>query len=283
MVQWFPGHMTKARRLIVENLKLVDVVLELADARLPVSSRNPLLDELLGEKPRLLILTKEDLASGPLTKNWLSYFTSQGIVATSFSFQKRGSQRKTILSLIRVQAQPVLAKRKAKGILNQTVRTMVVGIPNVGKSTLINYLRGKSAAETGDKPGVTKGKQWVRLKGDIELLDTPGLLWPKIEDREAALKLAASGAIGEKAYDPVDVAVWLIGWLKSNLPGSLGERYRVNEDRDSLTVLEDICRSRGFLFKGGEPEREKAAVILLDEFRAGKLGPITLDYPPLKE
>jgi ribosome biogenesis GTPase A len=281
-VQWFPGHMTKARRLIEENLKIVDVVLELADARVPESSRNPLLKELTGDKPRLLVLTKEDLADRNKTREWRKAYDREGLPNLAASFTRGGrNAKKDLTELIRALAQPLLEKRQKKGIINKTVRIMVVGIPNVGKSTLINFLAGRTAAETGDKPGVTKGKQWIRLANEIELLDMPGLLWPKIEDPAVGLKLAATGAIGEQAYDQAEVALWLLGWLVQNAPGRLAERYGVAETPDTPELMRAIGARRGFLLKKGEIDTLKTAVILLDELRGGKLGGITFDEPPL--
>ena len=278
MVQWFPGHMTKARRLITENVKLADVVVELADARVPASSRNPLLDELIGARPRLLILTKEDLAEKEATKAWLKYYNTAGVYALAVDAARGGkAARSRVIDAARRQAADILNARRGKGIINMTVRMMVVGIPNVGKSTFINFLAGRGSAVTGDRPGVTRGKQWVRLGADVELLDMPGLLWPKIEDGETGYKLAATGAIGDQALDRAEIAVWLLGWLMSHAPGRLKERYKVEENIAPAELLAEIGAKRGFLMAGGTPDREKTAVIVLDEFRGGKLGLVTMD------
>lgn len=279
MIQWFPGHMAKTKRLIKENVKLADVVLELADARLPQSSRNPLLNELLGSKPRILVLTKEDLAEATATVKWLKHFNSTGLktIAVNAADGTR-TIRKKILESIREETTDLLEKRRAKGIINRSVRTMIVGIPNVGKSTLINFLARKGAAATGDKPGVTRGKQWIRLDEDVELLDMPGLLWPKFEDPEVGFKLAASGAISDEVVDRTELALWLTGWLVVRYPGRLAERYGINENLAALPLLEAITRKRGFLKSGGEAELHKGAVMLVDEFRAGKLGRCTFDH-----
>jgi len=284
MVQWFPGHMAKARRLITENLKLVDVVTELADARLPASSRNPLLDELIGDKPRLLVLTKEDLADNEGTKAWLKYYNDAGLTALSVD-ASRGTRvaRQSILDAVRKKAEGILLRRQGRGIINKTVRTMVVGIPNVGKSTLINFLAGQGAAGTGDKPGVTRGKQWIRLGKDVELLDMPGLLWPKIEDRETGNKLAATGAVSDQVFDREEIVLWLLGWLKAHTPGRLKGRYKVEEDQSPAELLVEISKRRGFLRAGGEIDREKSAVMIIDEFRGGKLGVFTMDDKPERD
>jgi ribosome biogenesis GTPase A len=275
--------MAKTRRLVYENIKLVDVVTELCDARIPASSRNPLFDGLAGNKPRLLVLGKEDLADTAATGLWLEYYNRSGQKSLALNMV-RGTKtaRKKLLQAIRSLAEPVLAKRVQRGIKKQTVRTMVVGIPNVGKSTLINFLAGKGAAETGDRPGVTRGKQWIRLEGEVELLDMPGLLWPKFEDRETGLKLAVTGAIRDEAVDGQELALWLIKWLAGNAPGRIRERYGIEESKDANLLLEEISRKRGFLQRGGKVDVEKGAAMLLDEFRAGKIGAFTLDALPGK-
>lgn len=278
MIQWFPGHMTKTRRLITENLKLVDVVIELADARVPSSSRNPLLAEMIGKKPRVLLLVKADLAEDELTRAWIRNYQELGINSAAVNSLALGrNEKKALLEILRKEAAPVLERRAEKGIINKTVRTMVVGIPNVGKSTLINSFAGRGAAETGDKPGVTRGKQWIRLGNDIELLDMPGILWPKIEDPEVGNRLAATGAVSDNVYDRVELANWLLDWLAGNKPGLVEARYKLEERVPSAELLELICKKRGFLKSGGSPDLLKGAVMILDEFRAGKIGKITLD------
>jgi ribosome biogenesis GTPase A len=279
--------MAKTRKLIVENLKLVDVVLEILDARLPNSSRNPLIDELIGGKPRVLVLAKADLAEEEYNKSWLAHFEKRGLAALACDLKGAGSKKeaKAIIGRIRDQAAGIVARRQARGIHSRVIRVMVTGIPNSGKSTLINLLAGKARAETGDRPGVTRGKQWIRLEQDLELLDMPGILWPDLEDREGARKLAVTGAIGENAYDPEELALWLIGWLREHVPGRLSGRYGVeesfpdieDEEAVSVSLLEAAGTKRGFLRKGGAVELDKAAVMILDELRGGKLGRVTLD------
>jgi ribosome biogenesis GTPase A len=271
--------MAKTRRLINENIKLVDVVLELVDARLPLSSRNPLISEILGEKPSVLILNKADMAEEEYTQKWLACFRKDGISALPFnSILKTGrSDKKRLLESVRAKAGKELDRRKAKGIKDMVVRLMILGIPNVGKSTLINYLSGRGSAETGDKPGVTRGKQWIRLEENIELLDMPGILWPKFDDPLIGMKLAVTGAIKEEVYDSLELSVRLLNWLINNRPGMVGERYKVEEIGEPLVVMERICKKRGFIIRGGQLDMEKGANILLAEFRGGKLGKITLD------
>jgi ribosome biogenesis GTPase A len=271
--------MTKARKLILENMRLVDAVLELVDARIPISSRNPLLEEWAGSKPRLLMMTKADLAEPAMTNGWLRYYAASGTAAIAVSFLDKNAknEKKRILENIRAQTAPILKKRGSRGIVNTSVRAMVIGIPNVGKSTWINFFAGREKTETADKPGVTRGKQWIRLEKDLELLDMPGILWPKIEDPETGLKLAVTGAVGEGAYDAPELARWLLDWLRTRRPGRLEARYGVDEDLAGPELLEAISRKRGFLRKGGLTESEKGAVMILDEFRGGKLGLITLD------
>ncbi|MGI6606359.1 MAG: ribosome biogenesis GTPase YlqF [Peptococcia bacterium] len=279
MVNWFPGHMAKTKRLILDHLKLVDVVLELVDARLPASSRNPLLQELLGEKPAVLVLNKAGLAEEEETAKWLEYYTAQGISTLVFdSVQNRGRNRqKKILEMVRKEAQSVLTRRLARGIKNRTIRLMVVGIPNVGKSTLINNLAGKEATETADRPGVTRGKQWIRLENEIELLDMPGILWPKFDNEVTGYKLAVTGAIKDTIYDSLELSLWLLGWMLEHKPGRIAARFSVEEKPDTPVVLTEICRKRGLLVPGGKVDLEKGAAILLSEFRGGKLGRMTMD------
>ncbi|OAT79511.1 ribosome biogenesis GTPase YlqF [Desulfotomaculum copahuensis] len=277
-IQWYPGHMARAKRLVQENLKLVDVVIELLDARLPASSRNPLIDEVTRHKPRLVVLNKTDLADPAETARWLLWFNQQGMGALAVDAAHGRGVREVPAAVQRLAAARIAALAAA-GRRPRPPRCMVLGIPNVGKSMLINALAGRAATRTANRPGVTRGQQWVRLARGVELLDTPGVLWPKFGDQEAAMKLAATGAIREEVYQPEEVAVWLAGWLRQRHPRVLPERYAMAENAGE-PVLEQIAVKRGLLGPGGRPDVSRAAGHLLKEFREGKLGRITLDPPP---
>ncbi|SMB93854.1 Ras superfamily GTP-binding protein YlqF [Desulfonispora thiosulfatigenes DSM 11270] len=283
-IQWFPGHMAKTRRLITENLKLVDVVIEIVDARVPQSSRNPLLEELVIKKPRIIILNKADLADNNITNEWVNYFDHKGEYKAlkCNSIDSGTSVLKVLQNNLYDLTQEKREKQAAKGIIKQTVRTMIVGIPNVGKSTLINKIAGSKVAKTGNKPGVTKGKQWIRMGKDIELLDTPGILWPKFEDQEVGFKLAITGAINDDVFDFEQVALKFIGELVSRYPSLLSERYKLSlEDieKTPLEILEKMGRNRGCIRKGNEVDYSKICSILVTEFRDGKIGKISLERP----
>ncbi|ATW24590.1 ribosome biogenesis GTPase YlqF [Candidatus Formimonas warabiya] len=278
-IQWYPGHMAKAKKLIKKNLDLVDVVIEVVDARIPQSSRNPDLKSLLAKKPGVIVLNKKDLADGAATKKWISYFASQGLGAVAVNGAlKQGI--KELIHMVKQSAEPVLAALEAKGRKRRAVRAMVVGIPNVGKSTVINAMADQVSAKTGNKPGITKGPQWIRVVEGLELLDTPGLLWPKFEDRATGLKLAITGAVSDLVYPVEDVARNLVHFLAEHDAGTLRERYKIGEvDPDPLKTLEAIGKKRGFLATGGVVKMDQTAVMLLQEFRNGKLGRFSLEEP----
>ena len=276
--QWYPGHMTKARRMMQENIKLIDLIIELADARVPLSSRNPDIDELGKGKARLILLNKADLAEDRLNDEWVAYFKEKGYSAVKVNSRKGGGI-KLIQSVIQEACREKTERDRKRGILNRPVRAMVVGIPNVGKSTFINALAGKACAKTGNKPGVTKGKQWIRLNKSVELLDTPGILWPKFEDQEVGLKLAFIGSIKDEILQTEELAAELVKFLKESYPGVLEEKYSIPEVQDTYECLANIAQSRHCLVRGSELDTEKAASILLDDFRGGKLGRITLEKP----
>ncbi|MDA8235232.1 MAG: ribosome biogenesis GTPase YlqF [Clostridia bacterium] len=278
-IQWYPGHMVKAKRLVQEHLKLVDVVIELVDARLPMSSRNPDIDPIIGNKPRLLVLNKADLADSQVCREWIKQFktmTLEAVLVNSIN----GQGLAQVTATARRLAADKLAAMQAKGMRPRAVRAMIVGIPNVGKSSFINKLAGKATAKTGDKPGVTKGKQWIKVGKDFELLDTPGILWPKFEDPEVGLKLAFTGAISDITMDIEELVVRLLERLAAIAPQKVQERYKLPDlPDDANQLLEAIGAKRGCLRQGAVVDRLKAAQIVLDEFRSGKLGLFTLDEP----
>lgn len=270
--------MTKAKRMMQENIKLIDLVIELVDARIPVSSRNPDIDELGKNKSRLILLNKADLAEDKWNDAWAEYFREKGFFVVKLN-SKKGGGLKSIQGVIQEACKEKMERDRKRGILNRPVRAMVVGIPNVGKSTFINALAGKACAKTGNKPGVTKGKQWIRLNKQVELLDTPGILWPKFEDQKVGLRLAFIGSIKDEILNTEELAAELIKFLNANYPGALEEKYSVEPSDDAYVMLAGIARSRNCLLKGSELDTEKAALLLLDDFRNGKLGRLTLEYP----
>ena len=276
--QWYPGHMTKAKRMMQENIKLIDLVIELVDARIPLSSRNPDIDELGKNKARLVLLNKADLAEDKWNDAWAEYFKKKGFSVVKVNSRKGGGI-KSIQGVIREACAEKIERDRKRGILNRPVRAMVVGIPNVGKSTFINALAGKACAKTGNKPGVTKGKQWIRLNKQVELLNTPGILWPKFEDQEVGLKLAFIGSIKDEVLQTEELAAELIHFLRTAYPEVLADKYDIEMDEDDYVVLNRIAKSRNCIVRGNELDTEKAALLLLDDFRNGKLGRLTLEYP----
>ncbi len=277
-IQWYPGHMTKARRMMQENIKLVDLVIELVDARVPLSSRNPDIDDLGRQKARLLLLNKSDLADEAANEAWSAYFRSKGFQVVKLN-SRSGAGFKNVNAAVQEACREKIERDRRRGILNRPVRAMVAGIPNVGKSTFINSFAGKACTKTGNKPGVTKGAQWVRLNKQVELLDTPGILWPKFEDQEVGIKLAMIGSIKEEVLNTEELSLKLLQLLKTRYRGVLKKRYDADENLGEIELLCEIARRRGCLQKGGEPDFTKAAAILLEDFRSGKLGKITLELP----
>lgn len=283
LIQWFPGHMAKTKRLIIEHLKAVDVAAELLDARIPLASANPMVEELLSGKPRIVILNKADLADPEMTKAWESYYKRKGVAAVSMSCGN-GKDKKKFLRLIKEAAGPVLEKWKRRGLKTRSVRIMILGIPNVGKSTLINFISGTAAARTANTPGHTRGKQWVRLSQGLDLLDTPGVLWPKFEDQVAALRLAATGAIAGDVFDSDTVVPELMRVLARTAPDALRERYGIEDAAaDPQLLLAQAGKRRGCILPGGAIDYARTQTMILNDFRSGKLGRITLDAVPMEE
>ena len=277
-VQWYPGHMTKAKRQMQEDIKLIDLIIELVDARVPLSSRNPDIDELGKNKSRLILLNKSDLADERQNEAWKTYFQAKGFYVVKVD-SRNGSGMKAINNVIQEACKEKIERDRRRGIKNRPIRAMVVGIPNVGKSTFINTFAGRACAKTGNKPGVTKGKQWIRLNKSVELLDTPGILWPKFEDQQVGLRLALIGAIKDEILNIDELALELIAILTEHYPGVLHARYEVEEDQTPANIIEQIAVKRNCIQKGNELDYTKAANLLLEEFRSGKLGKITLEFP----
>ncbi|WP_407719563.1 ribosome biogenesis GTPase YlqF [Parageobacillus toebii] len=279
-IQWFPGHMAKAKREVQEKLKLIDIVFELLDARIPLSSRNPMIHEILGNKPRIVLLNKADMADETVTEQWIAYFERQQLHALAIDAQT-GTGIKQIVAASKEMLKDKFAKMAAKGIKNpRPMRALIVGIPNVGKSTLINRLAGRNIAKTGDKPGVTKAQQWIKVGKEMELLDTPGILWPKFEDEEVGLKLATTGAIKDTILNLQDVAVYALNFLKQHYPERLKERYSLDDIPGKIVALFDaIGKRRGCLVSGGAVDYDKVSEIVLHDIRTEKLGRLSFETP----
>jgi ribosome biogenesis GTPase A len=290
--QWYPGHMTKARRMMEENIKLIDLVIELVDARIPMSSRNPDIDNLAKNKSRIILLNKSDLADERKTLEWIEYFTAKGFYVLKLN-SKNGAGIKQINGLILQACKEKIERDQRKGIMNRPIRAMVVGIPNVGKSTFINAFAGKACAKTGNKPGVTKGKQWIRLNKNVELLDTPGILWPKFDNQEVGKRLALIGSMNDEVLDVSELALDALKFMMVEYPKQLEERYGISltfdEDKASegiseetskaLYIMEQIALKRGCLKRKAEPDYEKAGRLIMEDFRSGHVGRFTLEKP----
>lgn len=277
--QWYPGHMTKAKRMMEENIKLIDLCIELVDARTPLASRNPDIDELGKNKSRMILLNKSDLADAECNKKWMEYFKKKGYFVVEVN-SRNGVGMKEINKTVQEACKEKIERDRRRGILNRPVRAMVVGIPNVGKSTFINSFAGKACTKTGNKPGVTKGKQWIRLNKSLELLDTPGILWPKFEDQRIGLLLALIGSINDEVLQMEELALELIGILKQFYPNFLVQRYEISDvAKEPLELLKEIATVRKCFLKGEELDYRKAASLLMDDFRSGRIGRITLERP----
>lgn len=277
-IQWYPGHMTKAKRQMQEDLKLIDLIIEIVDARLPMSSRNPDIDKMGANKSRLILLNKSDLADVRANKQWIEYFMEKGYYVLEIDSKNRVGIN-SINTVIKEACKEKIERDRKRGILNRPVRAMVCGIPNVGKSTFINAYAKKACTKTGNKPGVTKGKQWIRMSNVLELLDTPGILWPKFEDEKIGINLALVGSINDDILDIANLSIKLIEFLKNRYSDLLEERYSISCNDEIVAILEKIGRDRGCLKKGSEVDYDKAAALIIDDFRSGKIGKITLELP----
>ncbi|GIN61508.1 ribosome biogenesis GTPase A [Robertmurraya siralis] len=282
-IQWFPGHMAKARRQVTEKLKLVDIIFELVDARIPHSSRNPMIDEIIQHKPRLVLLNKADMADKEVTKEWIHFFDAQGIKALAINSQA-GTGMKEIVSASKWILTEKFARMQAKGVKPRAIRAMIVGIPNVGKSTLINRLAKKNIAKTGNTPGVTKAQQWIKVGKELELLDTPGILWPKFEDQEVGSKLALTGAIKDTILNLQDVSIYGLRFLEKEYPQRLKERYQLQHiPEEIVTLFNEIGKRRGALMSGGEVDYDKVAELVIRDIRSEQLGPLSFEKPQYGE
>lgn len=281
-IQWFPGHMAKTRRVMRESMGLVDIVVELRDARIPKSSRNPEIEKIVGDKPRLVVFNKADIADPVVTKQWQEYYKSHGVRTLALDCRS-GRGLKDLVPAVRETLSDLLEKRKAKGMASRPIRMMIVGVPNVGKSSLINRLAGGKKVKVEDRPGVTRGKQWVHLESGIELLDMPGVLWPKFDDKQVGERLAYTGAIKDDVYDLEWVAMRFLDLLRKRYPKLLEERFKVSaaesQDLEPYDLLELVGKKCGMMMSGGVVNTERAAITVLDEFRSGKIGRISLESP----
>lgn len=274
--QWYPGHMTKAIRQMKEDIKLIDIVVELVDARVPNSSRNPDIDSLANNKARIIILNKSDLADSGKNAEWIEYFKEKGFYVVAIDSRKK-SAIKEVSKIIDKACAKKKERDLKRGIKNRPIRAMVVGIPNVGKSTFINTYAGRASAKTGNKPGVTKGKQWIRLNKNVELLDTPGILWPKFEDKQVGFNLACIGSMNDNILDNSEIANGIVEFIINYYPGLIGDRYDVDESHDIVDIIDNIAKNRNCIKKGEEIDYNKTYNLIIDEFRSGTIGKVTLD------
>ena len=278
-INWYPGHMAKTKKQIVEDLKLIDIVIEILDARIPIASTNPDIQDSIKNKIKIIVLNKSDLANNESTKNWIKYFKENGITAIAVE-ANNGKNIKEVIGLIKEKYKVINEKYIKKGRKGKAARVMVLGIPNVGKSTFINSLAKRNTAKVGNKPGVTKQKQWIKINNDIELMDTPGMLWPRLDNKELAMHLAYVGTIGDNAIDNEEIAYYLLEYLLKNYPQNIEERYDLKiENKETMEIMKEIARKRGAIISGGNINMQKISDVILNEFRSGKLGRITIEIP----
>ena len=279
VISWYPGHMAKTKKQIIEDLKLIDIVVEILDARMPLASVNPDIQNYIKDKKKIIILNKSDLADENITNEWIKYYKSKGINAIAIEANKgKGIQK--VIDCIKSEYKSIQEKYIKKGRIGKAIRIMVLGIPNVGKSTFINKLAKRNTAKVGNKPGVTKQKQWIKIDNNIELMDTPGMLWPRLDDQELAMHLAFVGTIGENSIDNEEIAYYLIEYLKNTYPNKLKERYNVEPaEKETMDIINEIAKKRGAIISGGNINMQKVSDIILNEFRSGKLGRITIELP----
>ena len=278
-INWYPGHMAKTKKQIVEDLKLIDIVIEILDARIPIASTNPDIQDSIKNKIKIIVLNKSDLANNESTKNWIKYFKENGITAIAVE-ANNGKNIKEVIGLIKEKYKVINEKYIKKGRKGKAARVMVLGIPNVGKSTFINSLVKRNTAKVGNKPGVTKQKQWIKINNDIELMDTPGMLWPRLDNKELAMHLAYVGTIGDNAIDNEEIAYYLLEYLLKNYPQNIEERYDLKiENKETMEIMKEIARKRGAIISGGNINMQKISDVILNEFRSGKLGRITIEIP----
>ena len=276
-LNWYPGHMAKTKKQLIEDLKLIDIVVEVVDARIPLASINPDIQEYIKEKTKIVVLNKADLADENETKNWVKKYNSQGITAVEVE-ASNGKNIQSVVNKIKVDYEKIKEKYIQKGRIGKSIRVMVIGIPNVGKSTFINSLAKRNTAKVGNKPGVTKQKQWIKIDNNIEIMDTPGMLWPRLDNQEYAMHLAFCGTIGENSIDNEEIAYYLLEYLIKNYPNRIEERYNIKiENKETIEILEEIARKRGAIVSGGNINMQKISDIILNEFRSGKLGRITIE------
>lgn len=276
--QWYPGHMSKAKRAMQEDLKLINVIIELVDARVPLSSKNPDIDPMANGKSRIILLNKCDLADAAVTAQWKKYYEKKGFFVALVN-SKQGKGVKQVNEVIQSACKEKIERDRRRCILNRPIRAMIVGIPNVGKSTFINSFAGKACTKTGNKPGVTKGKQWIRLNKNVELLDTPGILWPKFEDQTVGLRLAFIGSIKDELSNQYELCLLLMKYLQEHYPEAVPKAYQIEADDSEVVLLERVAKRRGCLKAGGEYDLDKAANYVIDDFRNGRLGAISLEQP----